>query len=104
MMVVPPGEFTTSGTGVGLGACGGVTAVNELLPSTVMLSGSPPRVAVSPDGVVVGRLLPNTVIVVPPCAGPEVGQTLPTETRVPIEYWPAEVVCASNWPVELFVE
>src|SRR5690349_20253857 len=87
--VVPLAEETMSGTGVALGERGRVTAVNCCgLTTWTLSSGSPPRVAVisaPPVAVVaVGKLLPYTVIVVPPWDGPADGHTLCSDTLVPI--------------------
>src|SRR5439155_11959822 len=74
----PLAVVTMRGTGNGLCACGGVTAVNVLVLTSVMLSsGSPPRVAERAGGAggivgVVGKLLPETVMVVPPNEGPAI--------------------------------
>ena len=107
-MVVPPAVVTIRGTGVELGACGGVTAWNVPEVMSVTASGSPPRVAVSSGvvGVVAGgsgKLAPLTVIVVPPWAGPAGGHTLKSDVLRPIENTPVEAVCATSPPLELFV-
>ena len=54
-------------------ACGGVTAVTVVLPSTfTFVAAVPPKLTVAP----VAKPVPEMVTVVPPAAGPEVGDRL----------------------------
>src|SRR5947207_11554067 len=92
----PPAVVTVSGSAP-LTACGGVTAVKLVGLTAVMFnSGVPPMLALIADEVV-GKLVPVTVIVVPPWTEPADGVTVPIPAWAPIEYWPpVEVVCASR--------
>src|SRR5437763_301431 len=74
-VTVPPVVVTASANGPPA-TCGGTVAVKFVprpavtLPTTMLDSGAPPRVAVMP---VAGKLAPLTVMVEPPCAGPVPG-------------------------------
>jgi len=96
----PPAVVTVSGSAP-LTACGGVTAVKDVaLTALMFVSGVPPMLAVIAVEVV-GKFVPVTVMVVPPCAEPADGVTAVIVAWAPIAYCPpAAVVCASSVAVD----
>src|SRR5690349_178901 len=95
---MPPGELRISDTPV-CAACAGTVAVKLVPPdaTTMLVSAVPPSVPVMP---VAGKLVPVTVMVLPPSAGPVAGATAVTVGLAEMEYAALPISALPVTPVE----